>query len=40
MTGKVTLLVELGSPVGEPAVAILVSEPLAGAITVTVTLLT
>jgi hypothetical protein len=40
MTGTVTLLVLLGSPVGELTLAVLVSEPLAGAVTVTVTLLT
>jgi hypothetical protein len=40
MTGAVTLLVLLGSPVGELALAVFVSVPLAGAITVTVTLLT
>src|SRR5208282_551890 len=40
MTGGVILLVRLGSAVVELAVAMLVSEPLAGAVTVTVTLLT
>ena len=40
MTGGVTLLVLFGSPVGELMLAVLVSEPLAGAVTVTVTLLT
>jgi hypothetical protein len=40
MTGTVTLFVLLGSTVGELAPATLVSEPLAGAVTVTVTLLT
>jgi hypothetical protein len=40
MTGAVTLFVLLGSPVGELTFATLVSEPLAGAVTVTVTLLT
>src|SRR5664279_4086110 len=39
-TGKVRLLVELGSPVRVFTVAMLVSEPLAGAVTVTVRLLT
>src|SRR5208282_5821863 len=39
MTGTLVLFVRLGSPVGELAVAMLVSEPLAGAVTVTVTLL-
>jgi hypothetical protein len=39
-TGAVTLFVELGSPVGELTAATLVSEPLAGAVTVTVRLLT
>src|SRR5208283_4831002 len=39
MTGGLTLLVRLGSPVGVLTVAMLVSEPLAGAVTVTVTLL-
>ena len=39
-TGGVTLFVEFGSPVGELTLAVLVSEPLAGAVTVTVTLLT
>jgi hypothetical protein len=40
MTGGVTLFVLFGSPVGELAVAVLVNEPEAGAVTVTVTLLT
>jgi hypothetical protein len=40
ITGAVTLFVLLGSPVGELTAATLVSEPLAGAVTVTVTLLT
>jgi hypothetical protein len=40
MTGVVTLFVLLGSPVGELTVATLVREPLAGAITATVRLLT
>jgi len=40
MTGVVTLFVELGSPVGELTLAVLVREPLAGAVTVTLTLLT
>ena len=40
ITGGVILFVLFGSPVGELAVAMLVSEPLAGAVTVTVTLLT
>jgi hypothetical protein len=40
ITGGVMLFVELGSPVGELAVAVFVNEPLAGAVTVTVTLLT
>jgi hypothetical protein len=40
MTGGVTLFVGLGSPVGVLTDATLVSEPLAGAVTVTVTLLT
>ena len=40
ITGGVILLVELGSPVGEATVAVLVSEPLAGAVTVKVILLT
>jgi hypothetical protein len=40
MTGAVTLFVLFGSPVGEFTLAALVSEPLAGAVTVTVTLLT
>jgi hypothetical protein len=40
MTGAVTLFVEFGSTVGELALAVLVSVPLAGAVTVTVTLLT
>jgi hypothetical protein len=40
MTGEVMLLVLLGSPVGELTLAVFVSVPLAGAVTVTVTLLT
>ena len=40
MTGGVMLFVELGSVVGELMVAVLVSEPLAGAVTVKVALLT
>jgi hypothetical protein len=40
ITDGVMLFVEFGSPVGELAVAVFVSEPLAGAVTVTVTLLT
>jgi len=40
MTGKVTLFVEFGSPVGELTAAALVSVPEAGAVTVTVRLLT
>jgi hypothetical protein len=40
MTGAVTLFVLFGSPVGELTAATLVSVPLAGAVTVTVTLLT
>jgi hypothetical protein len=40
MTGAVTLLVLLGSPVGVLTLAVFVNEPLAGAVTVTVTLLT
>ena len=40
MTGGVTLFVLFGSTVGELTPATLVSEPLAGAVTVTVTLLT
>jgi hypothetical protein len=40
MTGAVTLFVELGSPIGELTLAVLVNEPLAGAVTVTVRLLT
>jgi hypothetical protein len=39
MTGAVTLLVLFGSP-GELTLAVFVSEPLAGAVTVTLTLLT
>jgi hypothetical protein len=39
MTGTVTLFVEFGSPVGELTLAMLVNEPLAGAVTVTVILL-
>ena len=38
-TGAVTLFVLFGSPVGELTLAVLVSEPLAGAVTVTVILL-
>jgi hypothetical protein len=40
MTGTVTLFVEFGSTVGELTLAVFVSVPLAGAVTVTVTLLT
>jgi hypothetical protein len=40
MTGGVMLFVEFGSPVGELTLAVLVRLPLAGAVTVTVTLLT
>jgi hypothetical protein len=40
MTGADTLLVLFGSPVGELTAATLVSVPLAGTVTVTVTLLT
>ena len=40
MTGGVTLFVGLGSPVGVLTLATFVSEPEAGAVTVTVTLLT
>jgi hypothetical protein len=40
MTGEVMLFVLFGSPVGELTLAVLVSEPLAGAVTVTVMLLT
>jgi hypothetical protein len=40
MTGTVTLFVLLGSPVGELALTVFVSVPLAGAVTVTVRLLT
>jgi hypothetical protein len=40
MTGEVMLLVLLGSPVGELTLAVFVSVPEAGAVTVTVTLLT
>ena len=40
VTGGVTLFVGTGSPVGEPTLARFVMEPLAGAITVSVTLLT
>ena len=39
-TGGVTLFVKLGSLVGEPTVAMFVSVPLAGTVTVKVTLLT
>ena len=40
ITGRVTLLVLLGSPVGVLTLAMFVNVPLAGAVTVTVTLLT
>ena len=40
MTGGVVLFVGVGSSVGVPTLAEFVSEPLAGAVTVTVTLLT
>jgi hypothetical protein len=40
ITGAVMLFVLFGSPVGELTVAALVSVPLAGTVTVTVTLLT
>jgi hypothetical protein len=40
MTGTVTLFVLFGSTVGELALAVFVSVPEAGAVTVTVTLLT
>jgi hypothetical protein len=40
MTGGVTLFVLFGSPVGELTLAVLVSVPLAGTVTVTLTLLT
>jgi hypothetical protein len=40
MTGAVTLFVLLGSPVGVLTLAVFVSEPPTGAVTVTVTLLT
>jgi hypothetical protein len=40
MTGTVTLFVLLGSTVGELTLAVFVSVPEAGAVTVTVTLLT
>jgi hypothetical protein len=40
MTGTVTLFVEFGSTVGELTLAVFVSVPEAGAVTVTVTLLT
>jgi hypothetical protein len=40
MTGAVMLFVEFGSTVGELALAVFVNVPLAGAVTVTVTLLT
>jgi hypothetical protein len=40
MTGGVMLLVLFGSPVGELTLAVLVNVPLAGAVTVTVTVLT
>src|SRR5258706_11575794 len=39
ITGGVRLLVEFGSLVGELTLAVLVSEPLAGAVTITVRLL-
>jgi len=39
ITGGVTLFVGAGSPVGEFTVAVFVSEPFAGAVTVTLTLL-
>ena len=39
ITGGVTLFVRLGSPVGVLTLAVLVNEPLAGALTVTVILL-
>ena len=39
VTGGVTLLVEMGSTVGELTLAVFVNEPFAGAVTVTVTLL-
>src|SRR5258706_16138237 len=39
ITGGVRLLVEFGSLVGEVTLAVLVSEPLAGAVTTTVRLL-
>ena len=40
MTGGVTLFVGVGSPVGEFTFAVFVNVPLAGAVTVTVRLLT
>ena len=40
VTGGVMLFVGIGSPVGEPPVAMFVMEPEAGAVTVKVTLLT
>jgi len=40
LTGGVTLFVRIGSPVGEDTLAVLFSVPLAGAVTVTVRLLT
>src|SRR5882724_1857889 len=40
ITGGVRLLVEFGSLVGELTLAVLVSEPLVGAVTTTVRLLT
>ena len=40
VTGGVTLFVGVGSGVGEPVVAKFVNVPLAGGVTVTVTLLT
>jgi hypothetical protein len=39
ITGGVTLFVGFGSPVGDPALATFVNVPLAGALTVNVTLL-
>ena len=38
ITGGVTLFVDTGSPVGEPTLAIFVSEPLGGTLTVSVRL--
>jgi hypothetical protein len=40
VTGGVTLFVPFGSPVGEPTLAVLVSVPLAGVVTVNVRLVT